>query len=85
MNANGERFTCCCAEEKAQMNNPTNWANLPCEVPGYNLTLKEYATLIQELIAKGDFIQGKYYLDEYVQVHGSVHRLTLALIRAGIG
>lgn len=39
------------------------WQQLPCGVPGYNMTALEYANLIKQYAKDGDFVFALMYLE----------------------
>lgn len=53
--------------------------NAPCEVWGYDLTILEYAQLIQERAAKGDFEKVSSLINEYYYKHGLLDDLCLSV------
>jgi hypothetical protein len=54
-----------------------SWSNLPCLVPGYDMTAGEYASLIRDRAESCDFASLSYYISA-AEKSGAIFRIALA-------
>jgi len=53
------------------------WSNLPCNVPGYDMTAGEYASLIKDRANQCDLVGLSHYIS-VAEKSGAIFRIALA-------
>jgi hypothetical protein len=66
------------------MDNSKVWAELPCEIRGYDMTVGKYAKLIQDCVSRGQFSMALHYL-KAAEANDTINKLELAVVRPDLG